>query len=113
VDYVNAQDMLKEYEGNVKYMYLDAHGKVTVGVGQMIPSEFDAAGYPFYLINKPVDANPFTEPPPPKKATEEQIVQKREAAPGRTEVRVLRKVHDDGTAADGYRQATASANQGM
>jgi hypothetical protein len=58
VDYVNAQD---------------THGNVTVGVGQMFPSELDAAGYPFYLVSKPADADPFTEPPPPKKATEEEI----------------------------------------
>lgn len=38
---------LKEFEGCVPHMYLDTVGKVTVGIGHLIPDEAHAAGLPF------------------------------------------------------------------
>jgi len=47
-DYSKAAAMLKEFEGNVTWMYLDTRGYVTVGVGEMIPTAAAARHYPFY-----------------------------------------------------------------
>jgi GH24 family phage-related lysozyme (muramidase) len=41
-DHSQLKQMLIENEGNVQHMYLDTVGKVTIGVGHMIPSAADA-----------------------------------------------------------------------
>jgi len=38
---------LKVFEGNTEFLYLDSEGKVTVGVGFMLPDESSALAYPF------------------------------------------------------------------
>lgn len=45
--------MLKGYEGNVPYMYLDTRGKVTVGVGFLLALADDAVKYTFYKNDAP------------------------------------------------------------
>lgn len=40
---------LKEFEGSVPWMYLDTVGKVTVGVGVMLPNARSAGGLPFLV----------------------------------------------------------------
>ena len=50
-DLTGALNMLKGYEGNVPYMYLDTRGKVTVGVGFLLASADDATKYAFYKNN--------------------------------------------------------------
>ena len=51
-DNAGALQMLKTYEGDYPYMYVDSQGYVTVGVGFMIPNATAATFYPF-LLNKP------------------------------------------------------------
>lgn len=43
----NAKAATIKFEGSVSHMYLDTVGKVTVGVGFMIPNKTEAAKYPF------------------------------------------------------------------
>jgi GH24 family phage-related lysozyme (muramidase) len=43
-------------EGVVEWMYLDVKGLVTVGVGNMLPTESAAAALPFYRNGNPDDA---------------------------------------------------------
>lgn len=45
LDYV---PILKQWEGNVLWMYLDTEGNVTTGVGFMIPTMVEACYYDFY-----------------------------------------------------------------
>ncbi len=52
-DLASALDMLKGYEDNVPYMYLDSRGYVTVGVGFYLASAIDASSYAFYKTNVP------------------------------------------------------------
>ncbi len=40
---------LREFEGSVPWMYLDTLGKVTVGVGVMLPNARSAGGLPFLI----------------------------------------------------------------
>lgn len=56
--------MLKSYEGNIPYMYLDSRGCVTVGVGFLLISADDAVNYSF-VLNTSLAA--------PQKATAAQI----------------------------------------
>ena len=44
-----AIERLKEFEGSVPWMYLDTVGKVTVGVGAMLPDAKSAGALPFVL----------------------------------------------------------------
>jgi GH24 family phage-related lysozyme (muramidase) len=46
-------EKLKEFEGSVPWMYRDTVGKVTVGVGLMLPDVKAAQGLPFFLDNRP------------------------------------------------------------
>jgi len=76
--------MLKSYEGNIPYMYLDSRGLVTVGVGFLLGSADDAVNYSFVLNPapppRPPVQRPNSPPPPPpaipagpQKATTAQI----------------------------------------
>lgn len=76
--------MLKTYEGNFPYMYLDSRGYVTVGVGFLLSTAADATNYTFYLNPAPPAPPPVQRPgtPPPRpvpvpsgpqKATDAQI----------------------------------------
>ena len=60
--------MLKSYEGNFAFMYLDSRGYVTVGVGFVLKTSADAACYTFYLNPAPPappgPRRPGTPPPP-------------------------------------------------
>ncbi len=40
-------EKIKEFEGSIPWMYLDTVGKVTVGVGLMLPNEVSAHALPF------------------------------------------------------------------
>ena len=53
---------LKEFEGNVPWMYLDGNGNVTVGVGFLVPSVLYATSFPFYLpgLQMPATAQEIT-----------------------------------------------------
>ena len=42
---------IKHGEGSINHMYLDTVGKVTVGVGNMLPSIESAQALPFVLEN--------------------------------------------------------------
>jgi GH24 family phage-related lysozyme (muramidase) len=44
---------LKEFEGCVPWMYRDTVGKVTVGVGLMLPDAIAAQALPFFLGSRP------------------------------------------------------------
>lgn len=44
---------LRKFEGSVPWMYLDTVGKVTVGVGMMLPSLEAARSLPFVLGDRP------------------------------------------------------------
>ncbi|GAC1356949.1 MAG: hypothetical protein NVSMB3_03470 [Acidobacteriaceae bacterium] len=44
-----AIERLKQFEGSVPWMYLDTVGKVTVGVGTMLPDAHAAATLPFLI----------------------------------------------------------------
>ena len=44
-----AIERLKEFEGSVPWMYLDTGGKVTVGVGAMLPDAKSAGALPFQM----------------------------------------------------------------
>jgi len=60
LNYREAAAMLgsPDVEGRVAHMYLDSKGKVTVGVGQLLPSASIAAEYPFFLgAGKPSQAS--------------------------------------------------------
>ena len=46
-------EKLKEFEGSVPWMYRDTVGKVTVGVGLMLPDAKAAQALPFILDNRP------------------------------------------------------------
>lgn len=46
-------EKLKEFEGCVPWMYRDTVGKVTVGVGLMLPDAQAAQALPFLLNNRP------------------------------------------------------------
>jgi GH24 family phage-related lysozyme (muramidase) len=46
-------EKLKEFEGSVPWMYRDTVGKVTVGVGLMLPDAHAAQALPFLLNNRP------------------------------------------------------------
>ena len=83
-DLMGALAMLKTYEGNYPFMYLDSRGYVTVGVGFLLSSAADATGYVFYLNPAPPPRPPVQRPnspvPPPapifsgpQKATNDQI----------------------------------------
>lgn len=72
-DLASALSMLKQYEGNIPYMYLDSRGYVTVGVGFLLDSANAATNYTFYL-----NVAAVTQPSPvvlsvPQKATADQI----------------------------------------
>ena len=47
---------LEEYEGRYPHLYLDTKGKVTVGVGHMIPNRDAIALVPFYLRSSESDS---------------------------------------------------------
>jgi len=53
--------MLKEFEGCVPWMYRDTVGKVTVGVGLMLPDAKTAQALPFLAGSEP--ATPSKSPP--------------------------------------------------
>ena len=83
-DLAVALSMLKTYEGNIPYMYLDSRGFVTVGVGFLLSSADDAPSYIFYLNPAPpvppIPPTPGAKLPPPvpvprgpQKATAVQI----------------------------------------
>lgn len=60
---------LKEFEGNVGYMYLDTGGNVTVGVGEMLPNA--AAAQKFAFVRR---ADATAKPPVlPGPATADEI----------------------------------------
>lgn len=61
---------LERYEGRVPHMYLDTRGRVTVGVGHLLPSVSSAQRLPFRLAD---DAR--------KHATREQVAAEYEALP--------------------------------
>jgi hypothetical protein len=44
---------LKLFEACVPWMYLDSVGKVTVGVGLMLPNAYAASALPFTLVGAP------------------------------------------------------------
>jgi len=46
-DYRDYQPFAERYEGKIDWMYLDTVGKVTVGIGHMIPSADEAAALSF------------------------------------------------------------------
>ena len=46
-------EKLKEFEGSVPWMYRDSVGKVTVGVGLMLPDAKAAQALPFFLDKRP------------------------------------------------------------
>lgn len=43
---------VKRHEGNIDYLYLDPKGKVTVGVGRMLPSREAASKLPFEYFDR-------------------------------------------------------------
>ena len=48
--YLNlALEQLKSFEGSIPWMYLDTVGKVTVGIGSMLPDAKAAATLPFSI----------------------------------------------------------------
>ena len=49
-------EKLKEFEGSVPWMYRDTVGKVTVGVGLMLPDAQAAQALPFLLSESPATA---------------------------------------------------------
>ena len=51
-----AIEKLKAFEGSVPWMYLDTVGKVTVGVGSMLPDSRAAATLPFDVGDRPATA---------------------------------------------------------
>jgi GH24 family phage-related lysozyme (muramidase) len=52
---------LREFEGCVNWMYRDTAGKVTVGVGLMLPSAAAACALPFLLDSKPAHPQQIAE----------------------------------------------------
>ena len=52
---------LKEFEGCVPWMYRDTAGKVTVGVGLMLPDAATASALPFLLAETPADPEQIAE----------------------------------------------------
>ena len=54
MNYQAAIAMLQDYEGNVRHMYLDTRGYVTVGVGQLLATATDATRFAFYLTSAKV-----------------------------------------------------------
>ena len=48
-----AMAKIKEFEGSIPWMYLDAVGKVTVGIGMMLVNEIAAHGLPFTVGDRP------------------------------------------------------------
>ena len=53
-------EKLKEFEGCVPWMYRDTVGKVTVGVGLMLPDAQGAKALPFLLNNRPATPEEIT-----------------------------------------------------
>ncbi len=53
-------EKLKEFEGCVPWMYRDTVGKVTVGVGLMLPDAQAAQTLPFLLNNRPATPEEIT-----------------------------------------------------
>lgn len=47
---------LKKFENAIQWMYLDTVGKVTVGVGLMLPTPQSATALPFQFNSRPADA---------------------------------------------------------
>ncbi len=56
-----AIDRLKEFEGSVPWMYLDTVGKVTVGVGSMLPDARVAGTLPFLSGERHATAGEIAE----------------------------------------------------
>lgn len=51
---------LEEYEGRYNHMYLDSKGKVTVGVGHLIPNKIAVAVITLYKTKKNIASTPAT-----------------------------------------------------
>ncbi len=51
-----AIERLKQFEGSVPWMYLDTVGKVTVGVGSMLPDARAAGSLPFLMVDRAATA---------------------------------------------------------
>lgn len=51
---------LEEYEGRYSHLYLDTVGKVTVGIGHMIPDRHSIAVVPMYTIQNGIPSAPAT-----------------------------------------------------
>jgi len=52
---------LREFEGCVNWMYRDTAGKVTVGIGLMLPTAASAIALPFLLDSQPVPPQQIAE----------------------------------------------------
>lgn len=51
---------LEEYEGRYNHLYLDTVGKVTVGIGHMIPNKFAISSVPLFTVLNNLPATPAT-----------------------------------------------------